>query len=125
LLWRRHRFQPVLQRLFSSSDNANLFLQTSTITLLEVLVKPLKEGRQDLVEQYKEILLNAPGMTVRAVDSNVAETAGGLRAQYGLRTPDALQLGTAIYYRSSFFLTNDKQLAKVKEIPVLLLSDLQ
>jgi predicted nucleic acid-binding protein len=72
-------FQPVLQRLFSSSDNANLFLQTSTITLLEVLVKPLKDGRRDLVEQYKEILLNAPGMTVRAVDSNVAETAAGLR----------------------------------------------
>ena len=54
----------------------------------------------------------------------VAETAADLRASYNLRTPDALQLATAIVSGCQGFLTNDRGLIRVKTIPVLVLDDL-
>jgi predicted nucleic acid-binding protein len=42
--------------------------------------------------------------------------ASYLRATYTLRTPDAIQLATAIYSQADFFLTNDKQLSAITEI---------
>jgi predicted nucleic acid-binding protein len=42
-----------------------------------------------------------------------------------LRTPDALQLATAIEFSADVFLTNDRQLLRIKEeIEVLIFSDL-
>jgi len=37
-------------------DNGSFSFITSTLTILEVLVQPIKMNRQDLVEQYKHIL---------------------------------------------------------------------
>lgn len=47
---------------FNSNDTGDFDFITTSITLLEVLVKPLKDGKSKLVEQYKKILLNATGI---------------------------------------------------------------
>lgn len=49
-------YQDKLIEYFSSNDNGDFTFITSSITLLEVLVKPLKEGKRKLVAQYKNIL---------------------------------------------------------------------
>jgi predicted nucleic acid-binding protein len=46
-----------------------------------------------------------------------------LRARYNLRTPDALQVATALVRRCEAFLTNDARLKRVTEIRVLTLDD--
>ncbi|WP_225896572.1 type II toxin-antitoxin system VapC family toxin [Amazonocrinis nigriterrae] len=40
----------------------------------------------------------------------IAETAAQLRADSNLRTPDAIQIATAIRAGASFFVTNDARL---------------
>ncbi len=40
-----------------------------------------------------------------------------------LRTPDALQLATAIHHNCNKFLTNDKKLKQISEIKVILITD--
>ena len=47
-----------------------------------------------------------------------------LRARHNLRTPDAIQIATAIRSGASWFLTNDAELANLSEIPVLVLKQL-
>jgi predicted nucleic acid-binding protein len=53
-----------------------------------------------------------------------AERAAELRARYHLRTPDALQVATALLSDCQAFLTNDKDLSRIIEIQVLVLETL-
>jgi predicted nucleic acid-binding protein len=95
---------------------------TSYVTLLELLVKPLREKRFDLVEQYKAIL--ASQLEMVAVDEPVSIKAAELRAKYGIKTPDAIQLASVITNNGDVFVTNDERLGDVKEIEVLTLREI-
>ena len=117
-------FQAVLSELFYFNDKGGFVFITSTITLLEVLVKPIREGRTDIAKQYRQILTNAPGMILLDVTTPIAARAATLRAQYQLKTPDAIQLAAAMEAGADCFLTNDKSLKKVSEIPTLSLDEL-
>lgn len=92
---------------------------TSYVTLLELLIKPLREKRFDLVEQYKTILSSRLEMV--AMDEPVSIKAAELRAKYRIRTPDAIQLASVITRNGDVFLTNDERLGKVNDIEVLTL----
>ena len=59
------------------------------------------------------------------VDAEVAGYAADLRAQYGLRTPDALQIAAAKTANCQVFLTNDKALKRVEAVRVLVLNELE
>lgn len=95
---------------------------TSYVTLLELLVKPLREKRFDLVEQYKTILQAQLDMV--AMDESVSIKAAQLRAKYGIKTPDAIQLASVITKKGDVFVTNDERLGDVKEIEVLTLREI-
>jgi len=118
-------YQGVLSQIFEANDKRDFSFITSSITLLEVLVKPLKDGNTKLAEQYKNILTNAPGIELLEVTHEVAIKAAELRARYNLRTPDAIQLGTAIISKASCFLTNDIRLKSVTEIKIVALGELE
>jgi predicted nucleic acid-binding protein len=92
--------------------------------LLEVLVKPLQESRQDVVTKYTEILTTAKGIDIFDINIAVSKEAAKLRAKYRLRTPDAIQLGPAIIFGADMFLTNDTILKSVSEIKVVTLSEI-
>jgi predicted nucleic acid-binding protein len=58
------------------------------------------------------------------VHSAAARLAADLRARYSLRTPDAIQVATAIGAGCMAFLTNDRGLRPVMELRILVLEDL-
>ncbi len=95
---------------------------TSYVTLLELLVKPIREKRFDLVDQYRTILTNHLMMV--QLDECVSSKAAELRAKYSIRTPDAIQLASIISRNGDVFITNDERLETVKEIKVLTLKDI-
>ena len=45
------QYQPILSRLFDFNDKGGFSFVTSSVTLLEVLVKPLREGQKAIAEQ--------------------------------------------------------------------------
>jgi len=98
---------------------------TSAITLLEVLVQPYRYENNHLLEEYKEILLYADNLSIVPVSIEIADKAAELRARYKVRTPDAIQVATAIHGEASIFLTNDKTLKKIQEIKVIILFDMK
>lgn len=95
---------------------------TSYVTLLELLVKPLRDGRLDIVDQYKTILTEQLEMV--PLDEAVSLKAAQLRAKYGIKTPDAIQLASVIQKKGDVFITNDRGLKDVMEIKVLTLEDI-
>jgi len=117
-------FLAKIKPFFEAAERNEFRIVTSFVTLVEVLVHPLREGRPELAEEYRNILLQSPALTTIPLDEDIAEEAAGLRARHNLRTPDAIQVATAIRSGASWFLTNDAELANLSEIPVLVLKQL-
>jgi predicted nucleic acid-binding protein len=95
------------------------------VTLVEVLVHPLRHGDKELAEHYRGIFLGADRLRTVTLSAELAERAARMRADYGLRTPDAIQLATACHEEASFFLTNDARLPCVPGLTMLLLDELE
>lgn len=96
----------------------------STITLTEVLAQPMRLARHDLVDAYRTLLEQHAHLRLVPIDANVAFKAAELRGRYGLRTPDALQVAASLEAGCDAFLTNDREIGRVQEIRVVLVSDL-
>lgn len=113
-----------IKPFFEAAERNDFRIVTSFVMLLEVLVHPLREGRPELADEYRSILLQSPALTAIPLDEGIAEGAAELRARHNLRTPDAIQIATAIRSGASWFLTNDAELTNLSEIPVLVLKQL-
>lgn len=110
--------------LFGALDSGAAQGMTSVLTLQEVLVKPLREGREDLAEKYRQVLTNSANVRLYDVDQSICDTAARLRAKYTwLRTPDALQIATAIRHDAQILVTNDDRWRLISEIVVFVLKD--
>jgi len=119
------QYQTNLKQIFEANDKGDFAFVTSSITLLEVLVKPLKEGQLELANQYKRILTTAAGIRITDVTNDLAVRAAELRAKYNLRTPDAIQVAAAIENKADYFLTNDTRLKAITEIGCIILPELK
>ena len=110
--------------LFDSIDQAQSHGLTSVLTLLEVLIKPLRDGRVDLTAAYRQLLTNAANLQLHALDAGISERAAQLRAQHQwLRTPDAIQIATALERGAEILVTNDERWKRLSEIEVPVLKD--
>lgn len=116
-------YLPLVQPFFRMLDRGELQVITSTVSLLEVLVHPFREKNMRLIQEYRDILLNAEGLTTLALTPEIAELAARLRSEHNLRTPDAIQVATALHAGASHFLTNDAALAKLPNVEILVLKD--
>lgn len=117
------RYLALLEELFGAIDRGQIQAVTSGITLLEVLVVPFRRGDEDLAERYQALLTRSQGLTLRDLDRPLLRTAAGLRATFGMKTPDALQMAAALSTRCSAFLTNDRRLPSVSGMKTLQLED--
>lgn len=122
---RHHLHVATLKPFFAAAEQRKFRLVTSIVTLLEVLVYPLRSGRNDLVNEYRDILLRSSNMTALPVGEEIAEEAARLRALYNVKTPDAIQLATARVGGASWFLTNDGNLPSLPGMPVLVVDRLR
>jgi predicted nucleic acid-binding protein len=81
-------------------------------------------GNQELVEQYRSYLMRSNRVSLLCVDEAIAEQSIALRAKYRLKTPDAIQLGTAIAYQSDYIVTNDRQWKQLTNQAVLTVEEI-
>jgi predicted nucleic acid-binding protein len=117
------KYSAIVKPVVALIDSGQAKGVTSTITLLEVLVLPLREGNKKLADAYRSILLSSKNLETCEISNAISEKAAALRAKYGFKTPDSIQLATAIMRRADYFLTNDLALKQVKEIKVVVLED--
>ncbi len=82
----------------------------SPLTELECLVLPLRLKRNDLLKKFASFF--SLNLKLEMPDS-VYQAATRLRADFGIKTPDALHLATAQFHDCTEFWTNDDRLAGV------------
>ena len=97
---------------------------TSTLSMTELLVPVYRTGDQRLMKTYYGLLKTYPNLTWIAPELDVAAVATRLRADYRLKTPDAIQAATAVHAKASAFMTNDPVFQRVRELDVLVLGEL-
>ena len=117
-------YSHITERIFEAVEHGKYNAVTSVITLIEILVKPRRDGNLAVAKDYKDLLLTFPNLKIINLDLKISDIASDLRAKYGIKTPDAIQIATTIYGGSKSFITNDESLKKVEEISVLLLDDI-
>jgi predicted nucleic acid-binding protein len=117
-------YSPLTFSIFENLEKGNFNGITSTLTLLEILVKPKKENNLLLTERYKLLFETFPNLQVKELNENIADIASNLRANYNINTPDAIQIATSLEAKADIFITNDVTLKKISEIKVLLLSEM-
>ena len=114
----------VMREIFKRITDGDFEASSSVITLTEVLVQPLRQKNKLLADEYRALLYNAANFKLLPINSPIAETAAELRAQYNLRTPDALHIAAALENGCDAFLCNDNGLKRVTELKILILDEL-
>lgn len=118
-------YDKLVSNIFSRIAAGELEGWTSVITLSEVLVQPIVTGRADLQRAYRDLLLSSSNFHTVPITARVAESAAGVRAVYGLRLPDAIQVAFALDAGCQAMVCNDRLMSRVKELTVLVLDDLE
>ena len=95
----------------------------TTLVITEILTKPYSHNRQDLVLDYRDLILGLSNFSMFAPDEQICDNAAQIRSRYGFKTPDAIHLATAIEENASVIVGNDRQWKRIKEIAVLVLDD--
>ena len=121
---RNPRYFSFTERVFSWIEREGNSAVTSTITLAELLVPAYREGVQQTLADYRGLLKTHP--TIRWIDADreVADLTARIRATYRLKTPDAIQVATAIVGNATLLVTNDPEFKRVSEVESIVLEEL-
>ena len=111
------RYLPIVEPLIDAVISGVLRAHVSVVSLLEVLVLPLREQRPDLVREYREILTDGSTLLVHVVDVPTSERAAEIRARYRLETSDSLIAAMAFQASCEFLVTNNA--ADFRRVPGL------
>ena len=108
-----------LAHIAAAEASAGGGLITSRLSRLECRIAPLRANDRPVLTAI-DLLLTRPSVRVMDLTADVVDRARDLRARYRFRTPDALHFATALEAGADAFLTGDKELARCREIPVVL-----
>lgn len=86
-------------------------LFTSSLTVGEIMVKPLRSGNHSLAARYQRALRGNATILDFSVES--APHFARIRAGGGIRPADAVQLACAATAGTDLFITNDERLSRL------------
>lgn len=97
------------RRLFERLDQRGDQIVTSTLTIGELLVHPLRIGNDKLAALY-ETVLQPPAIEIVPFDRVCSSAFARVRLDRSIKPSDAIQLACAATARCDLFLTNDSRL---------------
>ena len=84
-------------------------------------VKPVRDGDREVEAIFRALLIGSAEFHLMPITTAVLERVIQLRAEFGLRTPDAIHAATALEVGCVQFVTNDVQFRRVTDLPVIVL----
>ncbi len=119
------RYLPLTRELLSGVQAGQWTAITSTVTIMELTVRPWQVNRPAVAYEYEALLAYFPHLVLADVTRDVARRAAQLRARYRLRPADALQAATALLHDATAWVTNDHFLTRLApDLDVIILDDL-
>ncbi len=81
LMEQNQAYLGLVRAFFGALSRGEFQVVTSTLTLTEVLVHPLRSGNVELAGQYRDILLDQENLITVPISVEIAEVAAQLRAR--------------------------------------------
>ena len=97
---------------------------TSTITMTEALVRPYRLMDIETVDKFYALMLTYPHLDWIQPTPGIADRAAQMRAQYNLRTPDALQASTAVAAGATALVSNDAIFRRIPDLEIAILDEM-
>lgn len=116
-------FSPLLLPLWTAAKISPIKIMTSELVLLETFVGPLKNNDLVLLGRYEQTL-KAADFELLPITASLLRAAATVRANFNLKTPDAIHAAAALHSGCVQFITNDSLFRRVTGLPVIVLSDL-
>jgi len=113
----------LMQPVWATSQAGQISVIVSELALLETLVAPLKQTDALLITAY-ERLLTKTEVRMLPITAQILREAAGLRAQFNLKTPDAIHAASALNHGCDLFVTNDPIFRRVPNLKVEILNEL-
>jgi len=120
---RNPQYISLVRPIFQAMDEGRLEIVTSSLTLLETLVVPLRAGNSIVARAYERFLTRGRRLRLVPLDLNLLRGAAHVRAVTRLKTPDALQVASALSAGCPIFLTNDGRIPSMSGLRVLQLEN--
>lgn len=110
---------------FEMVERDQLRITLSVINEAELLVKPYRENNLAALEAINFFLEEFPNLSIIPLSREISQQAAKIRAESGLRLPDAMVLATAIGNQCDLFLGDDIGLARKagSYLPTIIISD--
>lgn len=118
------KYLPVTRIVFSWLELTGSSGVTSTLTMTELLVLPYREGDTRLVDDFNGLLSTYPNLDWIPPSLEIADLAARIRANHGLKMPDALLAATAIEAKATALVTNDRVFERVNGFETVILDRL-
>jgi len=115
LIYRLQHVEPWAEQIARALEPLeNLQFFVTDLTRMECRVLPLRQGDAELLNRY-DLFFKRSDVVRIPLDGKVFDFATKLRAEYLLKTPDALHLAAAIHSGCDEFWTNDQRLVRAAE----------
>lgn len=101
-----------VQELHNGMKRRRDVLCTSALALGELLVKPYKLKKPDLMLEIRKYFQSSE-VELLPFDAETAEIYSRIRAEHAVSPADAIHLATAARARADLFLTNDRRLCRL------------
>jgi predicted nucleic acid-binding protein len=117
-------YYDLCDEIFRDIEEGRIEAATSTLTLTEILVQPYRLKKEELVLKFYSLFTTYPHLRWIQLTLGISDLAAKLRAEHNLKTPDAIQIASALANGATGFVCNDKAFRKAKDIDCLILGDL-
>jgi len=116
------KFGSLAEIIFELAEKNRLKIISSIISPIEILTGYEKAKDFNARSNFIQMMNLFPNIEIYNLASNLVDQIVNLRVKYNLKTPDAIELATAIENKAEVFITNDKKLKKIKEIKIICFS---
>ena len=120
---RNTQFVELVTPVFEMIGEDSILAFTSELSLTEVLIKPIRDNRIQIIQTHKELLLDPELFTLISPTQDTFLLAAELGAKLVMRAPDAIHMACAIESKCKYFLTNDKGIKSTADVTVVQISD--
>ena len=117
------KYVNLLTPLWTKLIDSKIEVITSELTLLEVLVQPMKKADDFFINVYEQ-LLESSEIQLIPINKSMLKKAANLRAKTSLKTPDSIHAATFFLTNCDLFLTNDLIFRNIPELTGIILGDL-
>ncbi|MEN8132413.1 MAG: type II toxin-antitoxin system VapC family toxin [Pseudomonadota bacterium] len=107
------RYSPIAKTIFERIESGELTGVMANLVFAELLVPLYRSGNPMAARRLVSQLINFRNLEIIHLTTEISMESARLRADHGLRTPDAIHAATAINAQATGILTNDKRLSSL------------